>query len=301
MHPWMPISPCGPQCLSGDEPTVGRWRAAARLTAAIGVMFAAVLLAPTLPVIGRRGREVVARWAFRSMLRAFGVRLAVFGAAGFGAVPGRGALVVNNHISWLDIIGINAVRPMRALAKRDISEWPVIGWLVSAAGSVYVDREHLRTLPRTVEELAEAMRNGSMVNATPEGTSFCGLGSGRFRPAAFQAAIDGGVPVVPIAVRFRMADGRETTAPSFIGEETLVDSARRVARLRGLVMELHVLDEIAPGRAAGRHELAALAEAAISSALGRVQVPLEQLRRARGMVIDPHIVERRAEPDRRSA
>jgi hypothetical protein len=140
-----------------------------------------------------------------------------------------------------------------------------------------------------------------LVNATPEGTTWCGQGSGRFRPALFQAAIDGGVPVIPVAVRFRMADGRETTAPAFIGEETLLDSVRRVARLRGLVMEVHLLGELAPGRAAGRCELAALAESAISSALGRVQVPRQQLRRVPRMVIRPETSRPLRERDIRSA
>ena len=106
-----------------------------------------------------------------------------------------------------------------------------------------------------------------MVNVTPEGTTWCGLTHGRFRPAMFQAAIDGGVPVLPVALRFRMADGTRTTAPAFIGDETIVDSVRRVAALRGLVFEVHVLDELAPGRAANRRELAALAEAAVDTVL----------------------------------
>jgi 1-acyl-sn-glycerol-3-phosphate acyltransferase len=130
-----------------------------------------------------------------------------------------------------------------------------------------------------VAELAEVLRNGSQVTATPEGTTWCGKASGRFRTAAFQAALDAGVPVIPIALRFRMADGRETTAPAFIGDETLIDSLRRVARLRGLVMEMHIMPPISPGVAADRKEFASIAEAAISSALGRVHVPKQRRRR----------------------
>ncbi|HEV2782120.1 MAG TPA: lysophospholipid acyltransferase family protein [Actinophytocola sp.] len=275
-HAWMPTSPCGPHCITGGEPTVGRLRAAGRLIAAAGVVLRALAVSPLMPIVGRRGRAYVARWFFRAVLRAFGIRLAVFGAARLRPVPGRGALVVNNHISWLDIVAINAAQPMRAQAKSEVRSWPVIGRLADAAGTVYVDRERLRLLPAAVAELAEVMRAGSMVNVTPEGTSWCGRASGPFRAAAFQAAIDGGVPVIPIALRFRMSGGRETTAPAFIGDETLIDSILRVARLRGLVMEMHVLDELPPGRTTSRRELAALAEASISSALGRVQLPRQR-------------------------
>ena len=265
-HAWFPASPCGPGCLAGREPLVGRVRRWWRLTTVVVVVLGALLTLLLLPLAGARGREWLVRLVFRGVLRAMGVRLDVSGGDGLGA-RGRGVLVVNNHTSWLDIVAVNAVRPMRAVAKRDIASWPVLGPLVSAARSVYVDRDGLRGLPDTVAQLAGALRAGSMVNVTPEGTTWCGLTHGRFRPAMFQAAIDGGVPVLPVALRFRMSDGTRTTAPAFIGDETIVDSVRRVAALRGLVLEVHVLPEIAPGRAANRRALAALAEAAVDTVL----------------------------------
>lgn len=261
----MPASPCGDGCLTSGDPEVGPARRAARLAAAAGVVLLALLVAPALVALRRPARERLVRLVFRGVLVAFGVRLVVHGSLD-GA--GRGALVVNNHISWLDIIGINAVRPMRALAKKEIAGWPVLGGLVSRSGALYLDRERLSTLPATVRELAEALRGGSLVNVTPEGTTWCGRASGRFRPAAFQAAIDGGVPVRPVALRYRLADGRETTRAAFIGPESLIASLRRVSRLRGLVLELFVCPELAPGRARDRAELAALAEAAVHAALG---------------------------------
>jgi 1-acyl-sn-glycerol-3-phosphate acyltransferase len=272
-HAWWPASPCGPGCLGGQEPTVGRLRRTLRITAVVVVVLLSLVSLVFLPVIGRRGRNWVTKGIFRGVLLAMGVRLAVHGAI---PGPGRGALVVNNHTSWLDIVAVNAVRPMRAVAKKDIASWPVLGWLVSAARSVYVDREGLRSLPGTVTTLADALRAGAMVNVTPEGTTWCGLTHGRFRPAMFQAAIDGGVPVLPVALRFRLTDGTRTTAPAFIGDETIVDSVRRTAALKGLVLEVHVLPEIAPGRARDRHELAAFAERAVDDVLAPASLPAEK-------------------------
>ncbi|SER60135.1 lysophospholipid acyltransferase family protein [Actinokineospora terrae] len=279
-HDWMPTSPCGPTCLTTGEAGVGRARAALRLTGAVAVLLVAALSVPLMPVIGRAGRELLAKRIFRAVLRAFGVRLVVRGGDALRAGGNRGALVATNHISWLDIAAVNAVRPMRAIAKVDIRSWPVLGRVVAAAGTLFIDRERLRTLPDTVAELATTLRSGSLVYACPEGTTWCGQGIGKFRPALFQAAIDGGVPVRPIALRFRLAGGRETTTPAFIGTETIIDSICRVARLRGLVLELTVLDELAPGRAANRRELAELTEAAINSALHRVTpIPTQRPRR----------------------
>ncbi|GLZ43338.1 lysophospholipid acyltransferase family protein [Actinokineospora sp. NBRC 105648] len=287
-HDWMPTSPCGPSCLAGDEPTVGPLRAAARLTGALGVLLASALAVPMMPIIGRAGRELLAKGIFRTLLRAFGVRLVVTGAEGLREGRSRGALVATNHISWLDIAAVNAVRPMRALAKEDIRSWPVLGKVVSGAGTLFVNRESLRTLPKTVTDLTDALRSGSLVYVCPEGTTWCGQGGmGRFRHALFQAAIDGGVPVQPIAIRFRMSDGRETPAPAFVGDETIVDAVRRVARLRGLTLEMKVLPEIAPGRANNRRELAALTETAINSALGRVTLPTQRRRKLTLVVPKP--------------
>ncbi|WP_052372733.1 lysophospholipid acyltransferase family protein [Amycolatopsis taiwanensis] len=268
-HAWMPVSPCGDGCLTVGAPTVSPPRRALRVIAACAVLLFAFATLPVLVVLRGGARNTLLGLVFRGVLRAFGVRLVVHGGRGFAdAEPGRGALVVSNHISWLDIVAVNAVRPMRALAKREIADWPVLGGLVARGGSIFLDRARLSTLPATMAELATALRGGALVNVTPEGTTWCGLATGRFAPAAFQAAIDGGVPVRPIALRYRLADGRETTQPAFIGADSLIDSVRRVIRLHGLVLQMYICPEIAPGRAMDRRELAALAQAAIAGAWG---------------------------------
>lgn len=272
-HAWMPTSPCDPGCLDRDPPRVGRIRAVTRVAGVIGVLIAAVLCAPVLALSRGRGRDRLARGVFRALLRVFGARVQVHGED-LAAETGRGGLVVTNHISWLDIVAVNAVRPMRALAKADIAGWPVLGGIIKAAGTVFVDRERLSALPGTVAEIATAMRGGSLVNVYPEGTTWCGRASGRFVPAPFQAAIDGGVPVRPVALRYRIAATPQTTQPAFIGTESLAASVWRAARLRGLVIEVFVCPEIAPGRAAGRRELAGIAEAAVQAALGETVVRL---------------------------
>jgi len=275
---WVPASPCGPGCVGASAPTVGRPRAYWRMARAVSVLLAALfVLAPLSGVVGDRTREALVRWVFGALLRAFGAKLEVRGEPDLGAgTPGRGALVVVNHVSWLDIVAMNRVRPMRSVAKWEIRGWPVVGPLAAKAGTVFLDRGRLRALPGTVAELAEALRGGAVVSAYPEGTTWCGRVTGRFRPAMFQAAIDGGVPVRPVALRYRLADGAATSWPAFIGDDTLIASVRRTARLRGLVVELHVLDEIAPGRAADRRELAELAEGLVVDALGGARRTVEE-------------------------
>lgn len=269
-HQWMPTSPCGPDCIDEHEPSVGRIRVAGRLATAFVLLVAAILTSPLLAVIGHRGRELWVRLVFGGMLRAFGVRMEAHGRERMVRPPGRsrGVMQVNNHISWVDILALNTIQPMRALAKSEIASWPLLGFVIRRSGTVFVDREHLRSLPKTVDELAQAFREGSMVNVAGEGTTWCGLASGRYVPAPFQAAIDGGATVLPVAIRYRIAGGHQTTAPAFIGTESLVASLLRVAKVRGLVLELFVCAEIPAGTTSSRRELADLTEAAVLSALG---------------------------------
>ncbi|WP_082373747.1 1-acyl-sn-glycerol-3-phosphate acyltransferase [Nocardia sp. NRRL S-836] len=257
-HAWMPASPCGDGCIASAPRTVGGFRQAWRAFTAVTALLCGVWLALALLLPGRH-RETLVRLWFHAVLRAFGVRLEVHGARKFQATPQRGVLVASNHVSWLDELAIDAVQPIKLVAKKDIKGWPVLGRIITAVGTVYLDRERLRELPRTVEELAVKLRNGSAVGIHAEGTTWCGLASGRYKPALFQAALDAGVPVRPIVLRYRV-DGHVSTQPAFIGSDSLVDSVRRVLKVRGLTVEVHVLDEIAPGRASNRRELAQLAK-----------------------------------------
>ena len=289
-HPWQPQSPCGPGCVASDTPKVAWPRRLVRLVALNGFLLCALLIAPCLTLMGQQLRERVVRWIFRTALLTIGARFEVHGQQHLD-LGDRGALVVNNHISWLDVVMVNAVRPMRAQGKKEIRSWPVIGLLATSARTVYLDRESMWALPRGVAEVADALRAGSLVNVSPEGTTWCGMTSGRFRPAMFQAAIDADVSVVPIALRFRLADGRDTAAPAFIGDETLLTAMHRTVRTRGLVVEAYVLKPIDPSAADGRRELAAMAQAAVNAALEDARPSAQQ----RGAVPFLHHNERLAE------
>ncbi len=260
----MPYSPCGPACL---PPAVlpRRLRIARRLCALTVLLLVALpLLWLPLPNARLRGRTVAC--LFRGVLRAAGVRLRVRG--GRYAEPGTGVLVVANHLSWIDVLALGAVQPVRMLAKRGVRDWAVVGALAARLGTLFVDRAGLRGLPATAAAMAEALRGGAAVGVFPEGTTWCGGAAGPFRRAAFQAALDAGAQVRPVAITLRLPDGSPARAAAFIGEDTFLGALRRAMGLPGLVCELTVLPAIAPGAAADRRELAAAAGAAIAGVTG---------------------------------
>jgi 1-acyl-sn-glycerol-3-phosphate acyltransferase len=283
----MPVSACTPGCLPGPGalPTVGRLRVTARLLGMLALVAAAVPLAVVLPLLPGPGRGGLLRAMFRGMLRLAGVRLVHSGAARFvptaeelaaaggpssGCSGDRrlGVLMVANHLSWLDILVLGAVQPMRMVAKREIRDWPVLGALAARAGTLFVDRCGLRSLPALVTETAAALRGGAVVGLFPEGTTWCGAASGSFRRAGFQAALDAGVPVRPVAQRMRLADGTSTGVGAFVGEDTLVASLLRVVRLPELVVEVEVLPPLVAEPGTDRRALARRAELVVALATG---------------------------------
>jgi 1-acyl-sn-glycerol-3-phosphate acyltransferase len=259
-HPWMPVSPCGQRCLplADAVPTVVRMY---RLLATGALLLVGVLLIVVLPALGPGHQEWTLRAWHKALLRALRIQLEVTGGDRF-ADPAVGILVVSNHTSWLDLVALGAVQPLRMVAKREVRRWPVIGPLAHRLGTIFVDRERLSALPGMVAAVARALADGAAVGAFPEGTTWCGLASGRFRPAVFQAAVDTAAPVRPVALRYRLAGSGPTTVASFVGPISLWEALIRVAGVQGLVIEVHLLP-LLQDVCATRHALAAHAEIAV--------------------------------------
>jgi 1-acyl-sn-glycerol-3-phosphate acyltransferase len=255
----MPASPCGVGCVSPDaDPRAAAPLVAARLLGLVAVLLVALTGVAVLPGAAR------GRWlcrCYRAVLRCSGVRLRVSGEPGAG-----GELLAANHLSWIEVLAVGALRPVRMVAKREMGEWPVIGSVARRTGALFVDRAGLRGLPVTVAGTAAALRSGATVAVFPEGTTWCGAAAGPFRRAVFQAAVDAGAAVRPVAVVLRLPDGRPAAAAAFIGEQTLWDSLRQVLRLPGVVCELTVLPALPPST--DRSELARWAGDAIAAVTG---------------------------------
>ncbi|MEU0407626.1 lysophospholipid acyltransferase family protein [Streptomyces griseorubiginosus] len=254
MSVWLPSAPCTPgACLERTGSVTAVPRAVLRLLAVTAVLLVGIALLP----VGRRIPAGLVRWWCRTVVRAAGVRVRMSGAT----VPTGGVLLVANHISWLDIPLLAAVRPARMLAKSEIRGWPAAGWLTARSGALFIDRDRLRALPDTVARIADALRGGAAVAVFPEGSTWCGRAQGRFRRAVFQAALDAGVPVQPVRLRYRVSGGGASTAPAFIGDDSLLASVWRVVSARGLVAEVQVTDPVPAGSHADRRTLAVTAQA----------------------------------------
>jgi 1-acyl-sn-glycerol-3-phosphate acyltransferase len=162
----------------------------------------------------------VQQWAER-MLAIMGIRLEVQGTP-----PAAGpALLVCNHLSWLDIVAIHAARHVRFVSKAGVHHWPVIGLLAVGAGTLFIERESRRDALRVVHHMAEALRNGDLIAVFPEGTTSDGRGVLPFHANLLQAALVAEAPVLPAALRFvDDATGETSQAPRYIDDDSLFGS-----------------------------------------------------------------------------
>lgn len=178
------------------------------------------------------------------------------------------ALIVANHVSWLDIFVINALHPCRFVAKAEIRAWPVLGWLAAAAGTVFIARGNRRELRHIFKGMVGALQAGERVAFFPEGTTAAQGTVLPFHANLFEAAVDAGVLVQPYALRYLNAAGELHPSVDFSGDITFAQSM--LAVLSGPPVEAR-LTCLAPLQAAGAHrrELAQAAQQAIAAVVAR--------------------------------
>ena len=188
-----------------------------------------------------------------------------------------GILFVANHISWIDVLALNAIRPMRFVAKAEVRNWPVIGQLASRVGTLFFKRHHPHQLLCVNRLMQSALQRGHCVALFPEGTTSPGDTVLRFHSGLFESAVGSQTLVWPIALRYHHADGSVAHQAAFVGDQTLIESIRRVLSRPALHLDIHFLPSFA-GSQRDRYELAHRARAVILSAFrAQPHLPMPEL------------------------
>jgi 1-acyl-sn-glycerol-3-phosphate acyltransferase len=196
--------------------------------AVIGLRF------PSLDAAGRHQRI---RWWSAKLLRMAGLQLLPSGTPRPGAT-----LLLANHVSWLDIAAIHAVAPhARFVSKADVLAWPLLGWLIKGAGTLFIERERKRDALRVLHQVAAALQAGDTVAVFPEGTTGGGETLLPFHANLLQAAIAAGAPVQGVVLRYSGPAHRFSPAVQFLGDMTLLHSVWRVLSAKGLCVHVDVL------------------------------------------------------------
>jgi len=216
------------------------------------------------PWAGRPLRDAATRRWSRRLLAICNVSV----EAASGAPALEHALLVANHISWLDIFVINSLYPCRFVAKAEIRSWPVLGWLAAGAGTVFIARGNRRELRHIFKGIVEVLQRGERVGLFPEGTVAWQGSVLPFHANLFEAAIDAPVAVQPCALAYLDAAGNWHRGVDYTGDVSFVDSLMTI--LKGAPVRAR-LACLAPLQGAGAHrrELAQAAHDAIQVALAQ--------------------------------
>jgi 1-acyl-sn-glycerol-3-phosphate acyltransferase len=151
----------------------------------------------TITIGDRSLGEVMITWWSRMVCRIFGLQRQIRG----GILPGP-QLIAANHISWIDIPLVHSVAAIGFVAKAEIEDWPIVGWLGHLGDTVYHRRGSHDSASGVVSIMTERLAAGGRVAVFPEGGILPGEGVKRFHARMFGAAINSGVPVQPVMLRY---------------------------------------------------------------------------------------------------
>ncbi|CCE23891.1 lysophospholipid acyltransferase family protein [Methylotuvimicrobium alcaliphilum] len=200
-----------------------------------------VIVLGLFPVINRSCRPIQARerinrikqaW-LKTFRRIVNLEVLIEGQAVDGP-----ALVVSNHVSWLDIIALGQHLPGYFVAKNDILDWPVIGYLSKKAGTIFVRRGDKQAIHATTEQMSWLLIQNSKVFVFPEGTTSDGSTVLPFHPSLLQPALLTHTAIQPVALRY---EGQAKSLAPFIGDDDFIPHLFKMLKLGKIEVRIKIL------------------------------------------------------------
>ena len=190
------------------------------------------------------GKQAILAW-MRRLCRIMGLRVTAMGKPTSAPV-----MLAANHVSWLDIIAIGSLTPVRFLAKSDVRSWPIIGALARLTGTLFIQRHSHKAAHETQQYLAQTLSNQETIVIFPEGTTTNGHNMQAFKPALFEASRLANCLIQPVAIRYWRNNVLDPIAP-YIDDDAFVTHLWRVMRAKQTKVNIHfcpTLQSTAPRR-----------------------------------------------------
>ena len=231
---------------------------------AVHLLYAVAIAALLLPWLPDKARIRVERRWNMGLMGILNIKIRLCGVVPDLSV--QNMMLVANHVSWLDIYLLSAVRPARFVSKVEVRSWPIVGWLAHKTGTLFIDRTKRHDTARVNHEMSAILNNGGCVAVFPEGTTSNGSLLRPFHASLLQPAVHSQSQVWPAAIRYTHADGSHNMAPAYVDELSFGESLSLILSQAIIYAEVEFMPPIAAhGKA--RRELASEAELAIASAL----------------------------------
>jgi lyso-ornithine lipid O-acyltransferase len=149
-------------------------------------------------VLLKSGAARLLPWYYHRIL----CRLLGIGIKIEGPIPTTPALLVSNHVSWLDIPVLSSVLPLSFIAKREVGGWPMFGWMAKLQRCIFVNRESRHSTGKSLVEISKRLNSVDTLVLFPEGTSNDGNSVLPFKSSYFGVAENLEVPVVPVTLSY---------------------------------------------------------------------------------------------------
>ncbi len=202
--------------------------------------------------------EIISRWMQR-FLHILGVKV-----ERHGQPPDFTAMIVANHLSWLDILVIGSCTHASFLSKESIRRWPLIGWFAISAGTIFIRRGKGES-SQVARAMAQHLDGNRQLAIFPEGRVTSSDQVERFFPRLFAAAIEAEVPIVPVALRY-VKDGKIDEGVSYTPGRSFIGILLRIM-VRPSSHAIIIFCDPIPVQGKDRRSLADESRQAIQSAL----------------------------------
>jgi 1-acyl-sn-glycerol-3-phosphate acyltransferase len=213
-----------------------RWRAYLRLAGLVGWFILCIV--PHHLAKWTRGTSRWPRRFLGGVARIVGADVRLEGHA-----PGRGELLIGNHVSWLDIPVLAGATGCAFVSKAEVQGHPFLKWIADQNHTLYVDRGDRRGIHEQTARMRDALAGGQPLAVFPEGTVGDGGQLLPFKPAllsAFAPAPDD-VQVRPVAIDYEGFAIELAWSP---GEHGVANFFRVLGRKGRLPVTVRVLDPL---------------------------------------------------------
>ncbi len=178
----------------------------------------------------------------------------------------RDVFFIANHVSWIDILSLAGHSGTAFVARSDLRDAPVVGWLSTLNRTVFVQRENRLGVAEQINALREALADNWSVTVFPEGTTTDNRSLLPFKTSMLSVLEPPppGVMVQPVMLDY----GRFGDWLGWVGNESGVNNAKRMlSRWGTFTLDIHFLEPFSPEEFRGRKAIGARARDAIEAAL----------------------------------
>ena len=200
-------------------------------------------------------------WFLRFAARISGAKVKVHGTH-----LKRDVFYIANHVSWLDILSLAGACGTAFVAKAELENAPIVGWLSKINRTVFVKREARMSVANQINALKEALADNWAVTVFPEGTTTDGQSLLPFKTSMLSVLEPPppGVMVQPVLIDY----GSVAEWIGWIGEEGGLNNATRVLSRKGTFpLHIHFLEPFSPAEYVGRKAIGIESRRRIEEAL----------------------------------